>query len=149
MEAMAELELAISEFYKTCGEIWQEDKPFWSGLAEAEICHVEFIKSMAGRLRKNPGIFEIARPINTVAINTAINGVKNNVQKLKKGDFDKKKALFISRDTELSILESKYADMLKTTDHDFKTLVTEITVQTENHRNLLTHKIEQAKGTFS
>jgi hypothetical protein len=83
---MAELEMAIAEFYKTAGEVFQEDTTFLTCLAEEEILHVDYIGRMADLLKRNPQEFEPGRPLNIVAVNTAISGVRNYIQRLRNGD---------------------------------------------------------------
>ena len=145
LELMAELELIISEFYKCAGDLWKEESEFWAGLAQAEVSHAEYIRKMAGILNKKPQEFELGRPLNIVAINTAISGVRNNIQRLKNGEFNKKQTLFISRDTEQSMLESKYTEILKTKNIEYQQLISEIVLQTEAHKKFLFKKIEEAK----
>lgn len=141
LDMMAELEQILSEFYKCAGDLWEEDSEFWADLAQAEVSHAEHIRKMAGILNKKPQEFELGRPLNIAAINTAISGVKNNIQRLKKGELNKKQTLFISRDIEQSMLESKYTEILKTKDIECQQLISEIALQTEMHKNFLLKKI--------
>jgi hypothetical protein len=145
LELMAELELIVSEFYKCAGDLWKEESEFWGGLAQAEVSHAEYIRKMADILNKKPQEFETGRPLNIVAINTAISGVRNYIQRLRNGELNKKQTLFISRDTEQSILESKYTEIMKTRDIEYQTLISEIALQTEAHKKLLLKKIDEAK----
>jgi hypothetical protein len=145
LEMMAELEQILSEFYKCAGDLWEEDSEFWADLAQAEVSHAGHIREMAGILNKKPQEFELGRPLNIVAINTAISGVRNNIQRLKNGELNKKQTLFISRDTEQSMLESKYTEILKTKDIEYQQLISEIALQTEVHKKFLVKKIEEAK----
>jgi hypothetical protein len=145
LDMMAEFEQIISEFYKCAGDLWEEDSEFWAGLAQAEVTHAEHIRKMTGILNKKPQEFELGRPLNMVAINTAISGVRNNIQRLKNGEFNKKQTLFISRDIEQSIIESKYAEILKTRNIEYQQLISEIAFQTEMHKKFLVKQIEESK----
>jgi len=145
LEMMAGLEMVISEFYKCAGDSWKEDREFWVDLAQAEVSHAEYIRKMSGILNKKPQEFESGRPLNVAVINMVISGVRNNIQRLKNGELNKKQTLFISHDTEQSILESKYTEILKTKDIEYQKLVSEIALQTETHKKLLVNKIEKAK----
>ena len=140
---MAELEMTISEFYKCAGDLWKEDCEFWADLAQAEASHAEYIRKMADILNKKPQEFEPGRPLNTAAINTAISGVRNYIQRLRNGEFNKKQTLFISRDTEQSILESKYTEILKTKEAEYQKLISEVASQTAIHKTLLLKKIDE------
>jgi hypothetical protein len=145
LEMLAELEGVISELYKTAGDLWEEDKDFWASLAQAESSHAEYIRKMAAILNRKPQEFEIGRPLAAAGIKTVISGVQNNIQKLKKGEINKKQILFISRDIEQSLLESKYTEILKTKDLDYQRLIHDVASQTETHKMLLVKKIEEAK----
>jgi hypothetical protein len=144
LEMMADLEMIISEFYKCAADLWSEDSGFWAGLAQTEVFHAENIKKIADILSRKPQEFEPGRPVNTAAINTAISGIKSNIEKLKKGQLNKKQILFISRDIEQSLLESKYTEILKTKDAEYLKLIAEIASQTESHKKLLIKRIEGA-----
>jgi hypothetical protein len=93
LEMMVELELAISDFYKCAADLWKEESEFWADLAQAEVSHAEYIKKMAGILNKKPQEFEPGRPVNIVAINTAISGIRNYIQKLRNGGLNKRQTL--------------------------------------------------------
>lgn len=144
LETMAELELTISEFYKCAGDLWKEDSGFWTGLAQVEVFHAESMKMIISIISRKPQEFESGRPVNTAAINTAISGVKRNIEKLKNGQLNRKQVLFIARDIEQSLLESRYAEILKTKDAECLKLISEIESQTDSHKKLLIKKIEVA-----
>ncbi len=145
LEMMAEFELIISEFYQCAGDLWKEEHEFWTGLAQAEISHAAYIRKMARIVNKKPLEFETGRPLTTAAISTAISGVRKNIERLKNGELTKKHTLFISRDIEDSILESKYTEIVKTKDMEYQTLISEVALQTETHKKLLITKIHEAK----
>ncbi len=146
LETMTALEHAMADFYGACGGTWPEDLPFWSNLAEAELQHAEYIKIMATRLQANPKIFEIARPFSLPAIYTVIAGIEGNLLKLGKGELGRKQVLFLARDMEMSLLESKYRDILKTTDHTYMKMIGEITQETASHHRQIMNRIEEMKN---
>lgn len=144
-DVLAELEGFVSELYKTAGDLWEEDRDFWSALAQAEWSHAGYIRKMADILNMRPQEFEIGRSLTIAGIRTAISGVQNNIQRLKNGEMNKKQFLFISRDIEQSLLESRYTEILKTKDSEYQRLIYEVVSQTEVHKKLLVKKIEEAK----
>ena len=143
---MAELEGSISEFYKTCANIWAEEKEFWSGNTRDEIRHAANIKEMANILSRKPERFELGRPFNVFSLQTTISGVKGNIQKLKSGELTQDQALFLSLDMENSILESKYSEILKTNDLEYQNLVLETVVQTVAHKSAIEKKVKEKRG---
>ena len=50
---------------------------------------------------------------------------------------------FIARDTENSILESRYGEIVRTSDPEYLNLAQAITAETVRHRDSLSKKIEQ------
>ncbi|MDQ5987738.1 MAG: hypothetical protein CSYNP_03483 [Syntrophus sp. SKADARSKE-3] len=142
LEMMADLEMIISEFYTCAGDQWKEDSEFWTGLAKEEILHAENIIILGDILSRKPQAFDTGRPISISAINTVISGVKKNIEKLKNGLLNKKQTLVVSRDFEQSMLESKYAEILKSKDDEYLRLISEIVSQTESHKQLLFKRIE-------
>ncbi len=146
LETMAQLELVVSRFYEMCGAAWNDEAEVWNAVARAEVQHARNIEMMMQLLKKSPGIFTVGRPISAIAVNTVIAGIKNNMEKMKKGDLTRKQVLFILRDIEQSLLESKYTDLIKTMDIGFNSLVQEITSQTEGHKKMLSKKIEEARA---
>lgn len=145
LNAMAELELVISELYKCAGERWEENMEFWSSLAEAEVSHAGDLRKMAAILNGKPQDFEMGRLIAVSTVHSVLTGVKNLIQRLKNGEFNQKALLFLARDLEQSILESKYTELLNTEDIEYQKRISEIVSQTEMHRQLLIRKIGEVK----
>jgi hypothetical protein len=145
LDWMINLELTISELYQSCAEVWPEEKDFWSVLAQAELQHVANIKKMVDIVAKKPKAFQKGRPFTTAGVNTALSGLKDNIQKIKNGEITKTRALFIAWDFEESLLEFKYGEIVKTNDIEYCGLLDEIVSQTVVHRNYINGKIKNAK----
>jgi hypothetical protein len=90
-----------------------------------------------------PRLFETGRPFSLSAIRTVIDGIKGNRLKVERGEVSRKQVLFLSLDIEKSILESKYQDILKTTDHEYLQMIREITLQTNSHHRQIAHRVER------
>jgi hypothetical protein len=146
LAAMGDLELAMADFYSACGKTWPVDRLFWSNIAAAELLHAENLVQMAKRLRENPSSFELGRPFSTTAIQTSIQGIKGNILKLERGELSRKQVLFLARDIEMSILESKYKELLKTRDNEYNTMLSQIASQTEGHHKGILDRMEALKG---
>jgi hypothetical protein len=141
LEKMAELELVISEFYKCTGERWKENEGFWFGLSQEEVSHAEYLRKMADILKGAPQQFEIGLPLTIASVSEVISGVKNIIQRLKNGEFSEKGIMLLARDLEQSLLESKFTEILRTTNIKYNIMILEIESQTETHRQLLINKI--------
>ena len=145
METMIHFELSLSDFYTKCGEVWDEDRAFWRIFANAEVGHAANIQKMLKIITQRPEHFEIGRPFNLVALNTAMAGITENTRRLSMGEFTRAKTLFIARDIEQSVLESYYAEIVKTTDVEYQNLMKEILSQTYEHRKMIQEKIDAIK----
>jgi hypothetical protein len=147
LASMMQYELALSDFYKHCADIWTEDQAFWHNLAHAEVRHAENMQKMLEIITKKQEKFDLGRSFNPIALNTAIAGLKDNASRLTARMFSLEKVLFLSRDIEQSILESHYAEIVKTADAEYQALVKEILYQTYEHRKIIQEKIEKIKAT--
>ena len=146
LQYMAQLELALAEFYEACAQTWEEDEDFWSRLGQQERQHAQNIRKMAEIISEKYEFFESFRPFNPAAVRTIISGIEDNRHRLKGGGISKRNALFIARDIERSLIEAKYSEIVKTTDIEYKNLLTAIITQTEAHENLIDKRIQEAKA---
>ena len=141
MKTLAEAELAVAMLYKECAFVWKEEQNFWMQLASDEKKHAKNIERMAQIFSRKTERFESGRPLNIVAIHTFIKGIKANITRLKGESMSELNMLFIARDIERALIESKYAEILKSSDPGFNNLVEEIDLDTVRHKYLLDNKI--------
>ena len=145
LESMIQYELNLSDFYKQCADIWTEDQAFWQNLARSEVGHAENIQKMREIIAKKQERFELGRPFNPIALNTAMAGLKDNAKRLTSGAFSFEKMLIMTRDIEQSILESHYAEIVKTADIEYQTLMKGILSDTYVHKKIIQGKIDDLK----
>jgi len=145
LETMNQYELTLSDFYKQCAAIWTEDQVFWRNLAHAEAEHSENIQKIMEIISKKQERFELGRPFNPIALNTAMTGLKDNTRRLTSGAFSFEKTLIMARDIEQSILESHYTEIVKTADLEYQTLMKGILSQTYEHKKIIQEKIDALK----
>jgi hypothetical protein len=145
LESMIQYELNMSDFYKQCADICTEDQAFWQNLARAEVGHAENIKKMREIIAKKQERFDAGRPFNAIALNTAMAGLKDNAKRLTSGAFSFEKMLIMARDIEQSILESHYAEIAKTADIEYQTLMKGILSDTYAHKQSIQEKIDALK----
>ena len=150
MKIMAATERLIGDFYRACAEKWEEDRPFWSHIAEEEEQHARYIERMAAIIAEKPERFEIGRPFSQAAAQTVMKGIKENMNRLEEGAISRERLLFITRDMEHSIMEKNYGEIVKTSDHEYLALVREIVEETARHRSSIDERIQtmKARGTL-
>ena len=141
MKTLSEAELAVAMLYKECSLVWKGEQNFWLQLVSEEKKHAKNIERMAQILSRKPERFESGRPLNIVAIHTFIKGIKNNITRLKGEGMSVLNMLFIARDIERALIETKYAEILKSGDVEFNNLAKEIVLDTVRHKDLLDKKI--------
>ena len=144
LEVMKELELAAAEFYRTCGEIWIIERDFWINMEQSELKHAQNIDLMIKVFSEKPEKFELGRPFKSPAIQTFISGVRSDIQRLRSRGLSKGKTLFVARDIERSILESRYMEIIRTNEPEFRTLMEQILLDTVTHQEWLNEKMRQA-----
>ena len=84
LESMKELETAVAQLYRGCGESWPEDKEFWSRMEQAELKHSQNINDMIRIIAERPDGFELGHPFRQPAIQTFLSSVRSNIQRLEK-----------------------------------------------------------------
>ena len=72
-----------------------------------------------------------------------------NIEKLKKGEISKEDILFMARELEQSVMESKCWEVVQTDNSEYKRLIQEINVETTNHRRVLDEKITETTSDKS
>ncbi|KPK88871.1 MAG: hypothetical protein AMJ94_13800 [Deltaproteobacteria bacterium SM23_61] len=95
-------------------------------------------------LKRDPK--EIQRIMGMMAEAVALAGIQNNLQKLKEGKLQGLHILSIARDMEQSLLETKWAELLKSKDMEYQNLLRAIESQTHSHKRKLEEKIEEVKS---
>jgi hypothetical protein len=143
LTTMEDLELTVADLYKTCSQLWPEHKEFWMDMEKAEIKHADNIVRMSKIILERPENFELGRSFTFNAVKFFIAGIKSIIQRLKEKEIDEIKALLLARDIEQSYLESKYVEITKTEDNEFKSLMREIHSDTVFHRECLNQKIKE------
>lgn len=140
--AMEEMESAVSILYKECADKWPSNREFWNRLADEEMHHAENIEMMRTIISQKPREFEKGRPFNIVATRTAIQGIRHDTDQIKAGDIQEEKALHIALDIENSFIESRYAEILKTSNTEYMNLVEQVSHESQVHRSRILKKIQ-------
>jgi len=138
---MSDLEFRVSELYAECAEQYAENRKFWRDMSRAEVGHGEAIKQMASLYAEKPDEYRVARPFTAVSINAAIKWAKDRLEQLRSGSLPEEKMLFIARDLEASLLESKFTEYLTTGNIEFNNFAGSLANDTQDHQRALTEKI--------
>jgi len=145
LQVMIQYELGLSDLYRNCATLWKPDASFWQNLADAEVRHADNIEKMSAIIMRKPEKFELGRPFNLIALNTAMTGIQDSLKRLIQGGIARERMLIMAKDIEQSLLESHYAEIVKTNDMEYQALMKEILSQTYEHKNAIQKKIEELK----
>lgn len=146
MDDMVLLELALAELYQACSEQFPQDKNFWLAIRHQEELHAKLIKQLAGLVESHPEEFNFGRPFNSVAIKTTLSSVKNYTESVRKGMLERKRALYMARDIENSVLEANYGEIVSTDNIEFKKIIDRIKHDTLTHKNLFAAKVAKTRS---
>jgi len=141
LKQLRELELAIAELYRTCGEAWAPNLDFWTAMEIRKEKQAFNIERMLKIIVERPEGFEMGRPVKPVVIQTAIAGIRQNIEKIKRGEISEEQMLYIGRDIEQSMLERRHNDMVKGREMKYQMLLKEILLDTLAHHEYLDEKI--------
>ncbi len=145
LNSMKELELLMAEFYRVVGANWKDEAEFFERLQFEEIKHSKNIDTLIEIVSKNPGIFTVGRSFSKIAVNTVSSGINESIQKVKEGIVNKEKMLFIARDLENSLIESRFFEIVRTDNLDYLNLIGNIATETKAHREFIENKIREIK----
>ncbi len=141
LSLMSDLEFRVSELYAECARQYAENRQFWSDLSQAELGHEEALKKMASLYAEKPEEYRVARPFTAVSINTAIKWAKDRLEQLRSCPLPEEKMLFVARDLEASLLESKFTEYLATGNIEYNNFAASLKKDTQDHQRALTEKI--------
>ena len=137
LEELARLELAVGAFYRCCAELDMDNARFWSFLQGQETGHARDIKAMMALIEAAPGQYAPRRNISLATIKTVLDGVETKTVELRHGMLPLAKAIFVARDLEGSILETKHHEVVQTSNAEYLRLVAKILCETAEHKKLI------------
>lgn len=143
LNKLYELETSMAEFYNACYEKWPV-YDVWNELSAQERSHANVIEKIKDFISGESGYIEINRNFRVAAIDTVKDFVDSNMNRLKKDELSVKKALFISKDIENSILESEFYELIDMDNLEFKRMIESVSEETRNHRKLIEKEIKKA-----
>lgn len=146
MNDMVSLELALADLYQACSEQFPQDQNFWLAIKHQEELHAKLIKELAELISTHPHEFKFGRPFNSAAIKTTLASITNYADSVRKGLLERKRALFMARDVENSVLEAKYGEIVSTDNVEFKKIIERINKDTLSHKNLFAAKVAKTRG---
>lgn len=146
MGDMVSLELALAELYQACSEQFPEDQNFWLAIKHQEELHAKLIQQLADLISSRPQEFKYGRPFNSVAIKTTLSSIKTYTESVRKGLLERKRALFMARDIENSVLEANYGEIVSTDNVEFQKILERVTKDTAAHKDIFAAKVAKSRA---
>lgn len=145
LSLMSDLEFRVSELYAECAAQYAESRHFWNELSRAEVGHGEAIRKMMALYTEKPEEYRVERTFTAASLNAAIKWAKDRLEQLRSGHLPEEKMLFVARDLEASLLESKFTEYLATGNIEFNSFAASLTKDTQDHQRALTEKINSSR----
>lgn len=142
---MAEIEIAIAEFYMACGQKWDDESQIWANLSAMEIQHARNIKKVADALKGKPSEFKTVTFINVTSLEGIIARIRSRTGKIQEGLFLKEEAILIAQDIESSLLEFLLAGMFESNNIAYRDLISEIIAETRDHKSYFDKMMSEIK----
>jgi len=141
---MAELEAAISAFYRACAGRCQ-DPGFWTGLSADEDRHAAYLREMAGIVLERQGKgFSPGRPFTADAVAKFIGYVGERTREVADGRMDGKMIASLANAIEKRLFADRYDEVLKTVDERYTALMAAIMSDTATHVEATARKMLSA-----
>ncbi|NIM90217.1 MAG: hypothetical protein GTO17_04635 [Candidatus Aminicenantes bacterium] len=132
LNMLKEIETALGEFYGRCAFLFPKDAQLWQELKGDEMRHAEQIDEVVAMVEEKAEKF-LAGEFNPVALKTYLAGIKNQRDRLEKGEIGRDKAFFIARDYENTLVEKKFHRAVKSIDPGFMHLTEQIEQEEREH----------------
>jgi hypothetical protein len=142
---LREAELKVAQIYMLCAKRWPEDRLFWESIANDEHQHAAHLATMKELVESSPSDYSPGRPFNAPTIRTLLGYFDSTIRKLKEGTMDASTAANVARDIEHSLLEAKYAELVRTQNPQYLALVEQIERDTFRHRERMTQRVGEPK----
>jgi hypothetical protein len=144
LRRIGQLEGAMAELYDACAALDPGDAALWRELEQEERRHVEQVGQLAAIIAARPANFQRHRPLSPAAVQTMIAYVEGVTARVRRGGFapsDGRQLLALARDMEQSIIESKYTEIVRTTDLEYERLVRSIVAETVSHKQRIASRL--------
>jgi len=142
---MSRLELALAGLYRACSEKYPEDRGFWYAIQLQEEHHAQVLDGLVELIRAEPARFRVGRPFNVMTVRTMISSVERYTDQVLDGSLPRKRALFIARDIEHSVLEASYREIVSTDNLEYRKGMEVLAADTLAHRDLFAAEVAKAR----
>ena len=140
LELMVRAERKAGDFYRACAERRKNESDYWLDLAAEEEGHAGMVMRMRSLVLAHPELYNVNRPLNTDHYSSFIDWIESNIEEVLNDPSGAEKAVKVAQDIENTVYESRFQELLSTSDDEYRTLVDEIVDQTRRHAAMVKAK---------
>ncbi len=140
LDSLQSIELVVAELYRRFAVSFAEDRVIWEDLSQDEEGHATMVSELKSVLLKNGSPLEVERT-NLAALGTYRKGIEDQIDRLRRGELGRQKALFIARDFERTLVERRFYDLIRSANPEYRTIQEKIRKETELHLQKLENYI--------
>ena len=129
---LSELEEAIGRLYEVLAETFPTYNNFWSELANEERQHSAWVNELRMLIVQGTAGF-VNRNFNSIAIQTFINYLESEMNKVKRNELSTVNALSTTLYIEQSLMESKYFEIFDADSQEVKQILSDLASATQLH----------------
>jgi rubrerythrin len=144
LRLMREIELAVADLYRRFAAAFPQDRALWEDLSRDEDGHAETVSALRGLIGRSE-LPAAAGRVNLATIGTYLKGLEDHAGRLRRGEINRRSALFIALDLEKTLIERAFYATIKCDDPAYRALQDRIERETGSHlRKLEDHIAKRA-----
>ena len=137
-------ELVIKQFYEIFAVKFPQYENFWKALVSDEQKHSNWLEALRADASLAP-LIQNTIPLKPQAIQSSIGYVEQQIKRARESGFNSIQALAIARDLENALIERVFSRLGRSESPTIRTVVSDLTDETEKHRNMLAKALETEK----
>jgi len=140
LELMVKTEAKVGRFYRACAAKREEESEYWLDLAAEEDGHAGMVMRMISLVTAHPELYTVARTPDPDYYKSFMDWIDSNTGEITNSADGGEKAVKAAQDIENAVYESKFQELVTTSDKEYQTLINEIADQTRRHAAMVKAK---------
>jgi hypothetical protein len=145
IDALAQVEQTVGEFYHRCSAVFLHDSDFWLRLSNDEFLHAAVLTKLSQMIVRKPHEFEPGQMFPPAAKRTFIARILSDSEKLMAGTLTMYDALLVAYHIEATMIESNYTEVVETKNPEYIKALDNLAVATVQHSHRIKKKMNQYK----
>jgi rubrerythrin len=146
MGLMIDAEKTVSDFYQACAGRFCENEDLWKELVREELGHAEMLSRILRTVKKRPEEFRMGNVAGLKVVNTFIQGVRGDLQKVLSGQLDEEAAIFKAFHIESTFIEQKYTEAIATENEKYLNVLNQLRAGSSDHKAKIAKRMKRHKS---